>query len=309
MLARSVLLVAGIVLVASTAVGGASAGARVSAPLPTLSSLALSASDFRSGGSTLSQSTLSPNGAGDIRPPLQARFEVEHHAAARRRVAGDTRAGRGDAASSYAELYGLTQSAVGRKTLAHAFAGPFVKGLSSGGKTKVSSLKQTIIGRAVTLSSESLRVPITLKTNLGTFTLRDRVRTGRPRHLNGLPGCSGQSASFGVRRRPGDVVGPEARQSSLHGRLDGPSDDRRGRDSGQTPHSRRRNVDRSAEPVRLRMVALRRDRSRVPSDRRRDRPHVRADAHWTWARRSAQRHRRQQRRLPAGDIGRDGIVS
>src|SRR5580765_2931714 len=62
MLARSVLLVAGIVLVASTAVGGASAGARVSAPLPTLSSLVLSASDFRSGGTTSSQSTSTPNG-------------------------------------------------------------------------------------------------------------------------------------------------------------------------------------------------------------------------------------------------------
>jgi hypothetical protein len=169
MLARSVLLVAGIVLVASAAVGGASAGARVSAPLPTLSSLVLSASDFRSGGTTSSQSTSSPNGQMIFmrlfKPgsklttmPLVVLSQVTLEPDAE------------TAASSYTELFGLTQSAVGRKALAHSFTGPFLKGLSSGGKTKV-TVKRTIIGRAVTLSPESLRVPITLKTSLGTFTL------------------------------------------------------------------------------------------------------------------------------------------
>ena len=174
MLARSVLLVAGIVLVASTAVGGASGGARVSAPLPTLSSLVLSASDFRSGGSTLSQVTLAPNGqqmfVRVFKPGSKLSSTPLLVVASLTMLEPDAET----AAKDYADVEGLTQSAKGRKALAHEFADQFVKGFAAGGQgtSKVKlTIKRTVVGARVSLSEQSMRVPMTLTTNIGTFRL------------------------------------------------------------------------------------------------------------------------------------------
>jgi hypothetical protein len=169
MSARPFLLLASMLLVASTLVAGASAQ---SAPLPTPSSLVLQAADFRAGGATESQSSHTANGETvfmrTFKPGARLGSTPLLMTESMAMIELDAEA----AADGYRELATEARTLVGRKALAKAFADEFVKGFASGARGKLKlTVKRTVVGAPVSLGTESLRLPMTLTTNLATFRL------------------------------------------------------------------------------------------------------------------------------------------
>ena len=163
------LLVMSVILVASTLVAGASAQI---APLPTLSSLVLQTADFRAGGTIASQSSHTANGETvfirSFKPGARLGTSPLLMVESMAMMELDAEA----AADGYSELAGEARTSAGRRALARAFADEFVKGFASGphGTLKL-TVKRTVVGAPISLGAESLRLPMTLTTNLGTFRL------------------------------------------------------------------------------------------------------------------------------------------
>jgi hypothetical protein len=159
-------------MVASTVVAGASAEARMSAPVPSLSSLVLTASDFRSGGAALSQSTSSESGLTLFMRVFKPGGKLSSAPLLAVASLAILEPSAESAVNDYAELTREAQSAAGRNALAREFADQFIKGFTAKARGKVKlTVKRTVVGAPVSLGEQGLRLPMTLKTNLGTFHL------------------------------------------------------------------------------------------------------------------------------------------
>lgn len=174
MAGRSLLPVA-IVAAALVSVTGALAAARMSAPLPAMSSLVLSAADFRSGAGVAAQATRTVSGIPAFERVLKPGTIGTTHLLNTVAIA----LLEPDAASAIADftqLNGEAQSPAGRQAIAKAWATEFVKGanLGSHGKAKL-VIKQTTAGPPIEAATNALRLPITMKTNRGTLHISLQV--------------------------------------------------------------------------------------------------------------------------------------
>jgi hypothetical protein len=168
---RAVVLVAAFGA-AMVVVSGGLATVRMSAPLPVLSSLALSPADFRSGAGGVSQGSTTVGG----RPAFVRVFKSGV------RISNTPLLGAVSlvmlepeaaiASADYADLNSSAQSRAGRQALAKAWALDFAKGVSVGshGKAKL-TIKQTVVGAPVEVGVSALRLPMTIKTNFGTMRM------------------------------------------------------------------------------------------------------------------------------------------
>ena len=160
-----------VVVVAGVTMTGAVATSRVSAPLPPSTSFALAPGDFSSGGQIASQSTRTVSGVPFFTRMLRpgrigsTTFLV---AASLSLIEPDE----GTAALGYAELKAAAQTKAGRQAFAKEFALEFVRGLESESKGKAPlKVKSTTVGAPVLIGATALRLPVTIKTNLGSLHL------------------------------------------------------------------------------------------------------------------------------------------
>ena len=149
------------------ALAGVAAGSRQSsAPLPSLTSLALAPADFRSGATVANDSTMNDRG----QPVLVRRF------AAGARIASlplltvvdevELYRDAGASAHDYVLMQNLLGSRSGRLSFAKAFAHQLVSG--SKGTLKVT---RTAVGSPVDLDTDSLRLAVTFETNRGRLPM------------------------------------------------------------------------------------------------------------------------------------------
>lgn len=165
------------------AVGATEAGAtsRVSAPLPPLSSFVLAPGDFSAGGQVESQST-STVGNERMFTRIQKAGRIGSTVFLTSVSLALVEPDEPTAALGFSEFKGAAQTKAGRQAFAKEFALAFVRGIKTGtrGKAKV-TVKQTTVGAPVLLGESALRLPVTIKTNLGTLhmtiemTQTDRV--------------------------------------------------------------------------------------------------------------------------------------
>jgi len=171
MLGRWASVVGGVVLISSMVAAGASGEALMSAPLPSLSSLVLAPSDFRSGGATASQATRSVSGLTVFMRVFKSGGKLSSAPLTVASLAM-VESGPEAAANDYAELSREAQSTAGRKALARDLVGEFVKAFTSKARGNVKlTVKQTIVGAPVSLGEQSLRLPMTMITNFGTIRI------------------------------------------------------------------------------------------------------------------------------------------
>ena len=166
MFGRSAVLLAALGAAMVVGVTGGSASVRMSAPLPALSSLVLSSADFRSGTAGAVQGSATVGG----RPAFVRVFKsgVRIGAAPLLEVVSFAML-EPDASTAVYDFTSLNLSAqtkAGRLALAKAWAIDFAKGAS-----KKLVVKQTIVGAPVEVGTSALRLPLTIKTNLGTMRL------------------------------------------------------------------------------------------------------------------------------------------
>ena len=170
-------------VVAAAVIGVAGAGATsyASAPLPPFSSFAPAPGDFSAGGQVASQSTRAVSGQQIFTRIMKAGRigqTVFLTSVSLALVEPDDPT----AALGYSELKAGLQTKAGRQDFAKGFAIGFVRGVktSSHSKAKV-TVKQTTVGAPALLGQSALRMPITVKTNLGSLhmtiemTQTDRV--------------------------------------------------------------------------------------------------------------------------------------
>ena len=168
---RSAAGLCAVVVVAGVAVTGAGATAQVSAPLPPSTSFALAPGDFSSGGGIASQSTRTVSGIPfftRLLKPGRLGSTTFLVAASLSLIEPDE----GTAALGYAELKAAAQTKAGRQAFAKEFALEFVQGVKSGSKGKVPvKVKSTTVGAPVLIGANALRLPVTIKTNLGSLRM------------------------------------------------------------------------------------------------------------------------------------------
>jgi hypothetical protein len=157
------------------AVTGALAASRMSAPPPALSSLVLAPADFRSGGAVGSQSTATTGGL-----PLFERVFKSGVIGATPLLGAVSLAiletDASSALSDFKQFDAEAQSPAGRQAIAKVWAAAFVKGANVGSHGKVAlTVKQMVVGAPVEVGSTALRLPLTVKTNLGTMRLAFEV--------------------------------------------------------------------------------------------------------------------------------------
>jgi type II secretory pathway pseudopilin PulG len=153
-------------------VSGGLATVRMSAPLPALSSLVLSPADFRSGAAGAAQASTTVGGQPAFVRVFNSgvRIGTAPLLGAVSLVMLEPEAA--IASADFADLNGTAQSRAGRQALAKAWAIDFVKGAKVGshGKAKL-TVKQTVVGAPVEVGSNAFRLPLTIKTNLGTMRI------------------------------------------------------------------------------------------------------------------------------------------
>jgi hypothetical protein len=164
---RSAVLVAALCAAMVVGVTGGSASVRMSAPLPALSSLVLSPADFRSGATGSVEASVTVSG----RPVFVRIFRSGVRIGAAPLLGAVSLAmlepDASTAAYDFTSLNLSAQTKAGRLALAKAWAVDFAKGASK----KKLVVKQTVAGAPVEVGSSALRLPVTIKTNLGTMRL------------------------------------------------------------------------------------------------------------------------------------------
>jgi hypothetical protein len=169
------LLLAGSAAAMLVAVTGALAASRMSAPPPALSALVLAPADFRSGGAVVSQSTATTGGL----PLFERVFKSGVIGATPLLGTVSLAILETDAPSAVADLKQFdaeAQSLAGRQAIAKVWAAAFVKGANVGSRGNVTlRIKQMVVGAPVEVGSTALRLPLTVKTNLGTMRLAFEV--------------------------------------------------------------------------------------------------------------------------------------
>jgi hypothetical protein len=157
-------------------VNGGLATVRMSAPLPVLSSLALSPADFRSGAAGVSQGSTTVLG----RPAYVRVFKSGVRISATPLLGAVSlvmlEPEAAIASADFADLNSSAQSRAGRQALAKAWAIDFAKGANVGlhGKAKL-TVKQTVVGAPIEVGVSALRLPMTIKTNFGTMRMSFEV--------------------------------------------------------------------------------------------------------------------------------------
>lgn len=158
-----------VVAVAAVAAAEAGATASMRAPLPPLSSFVLGPGDFSSGGQVSSQSARTLGGEQLFTRVLKAG-----------RIGSTTflttvslalvEPDEPTAALGYAQLEASAQTKAGRGAFAKEFALAFVKGVKTGSRGKVTvRIEHTTVGAPALLGERAMRIPLTIKTNLGTL--------------------------------------------------------------------------------------------------------------------------------------------
>jgi hypothetical protein len=188
MFGRALLLAVGAAAML-VSVTGALAASRMSAPPPALSSLVLAPADFRSGGAVVSQSTATYGGL----PLFERVFKSGVLGATPLLGAVSLAFLETDATSAVADFKQFdaeAQSPTGRQAIAKVWAAAFVKGANVGSHGKVTlTVKQMVVGAPVEVASSALRLPLTVKTNLGTMRRAFEVaQTDRALAINMLMG-------------------------------------------------------------------------------------------------------------------------
>jgi hypothetical protein len=146
------------------------AATRASAPLPALSSLVLAPSDFRSGAGVASDTASTVSGLTTFarlqKPGVLGTTHLLNTISIVLLEPDAT-----SAAGDFKQLDGEAQSTAGRQAMAKEWANAFVEGvkLGSHGKKKL-VVKHTMVGAPVE-TPRGLRIPITMKTNEGTFRI------------------------------------------------------------------------------------------------------------------------------------------
>jgi hypothetical protein len=172
MSARSVWFALAVVLVPLAVVAGATAQVRMSAPSPPPSSLVLQASDFQAGGATGSQSSQTKRGETVFMRTFKPGARLSSTPLLMVESIALVEPDADTAAVAYSELAREARTVAGRKAIAGAFAGEFVKGFSSAARGKLKlTVRRSVVGAPVSLGEETLRLPMTLTTNLGSFRL------------------------------------------------------------------------------------------------------------------------------------------
>jgi hypothetical protein len=178
---RRVVGLCAVVGVAAFAAGGAGAAANVSAPLPPMSSFALGPGDFSAGGQVASQSTRTADGEQIFTRVLKS-GRIGSTILLTSVSLSLVEADEPTAALGYGELKAEAQTKAGRQAFAKEFGLAFVHGVETGSHGKATvTVKQTTVGAPVLLGESALRLPVTLKTNLGSLhmaieaTQTDRV--------------------------------------------------------------------------------------------------------------------------------------
>jgi hypothetical protein len=156
-------------------VTGALAASRMSAPPPALSSLVLAPADFRSGAVVVSQSTATTGGL-----PLFERVFKSGVIGATPLLAAVSfaflEADASSAVTDFEQFDGQAQSRAGRQAIAKVWVAGFVKGANVGSHGKAAlAVKQLVVGVPVEVGSSALRLPLTVKTNLGTLRMSFEV--------------------------------------------------------------------------------------------------------------------------------------
>jgi hypothetical protein len=169
---RSVVLLAALGAAMVVGVTGGLATVRMSAPLPSLSSLVLSSADFRSGAAGASQASATVGG----RPAFVRVFKSGVRIGAVPLLGAVSFAllepDASTAAYDFTTLNLSAQTKAGRLALAKAWAIDFAKGATAGSHSKAKLVvKQTVVGAPVEVGSSALRLPLTIKTNLGTMRI------------------------------------------------------------------------------------------------------------------------------------------
>jgi hypothetical protein len=184
------------------AVTGADAAPRVSAPLPPLSSVVLAPSDFRPGATVLSERNTAVSGfqtfmrvfkpgATFSGPPLLGAVSIAL-------VAPDATT----AVFTFKGLEGAAQSVTGRNALAKQWGTDFVRGANIGTKGRLNlTVKNSVVGAPVEIGANALRLPLTLKTNLGT--IRMSIELAQTDRIIGIVMLMGE---FNQRLVPGDTA-------------------------------------------------------------------------------------------------------
>ena len=177
----SVVLTAALGAALVVGVAGGLSSVRMSAPPPALSSLVLSPADFRSGAAGASQASVTVGG----RPAFMRVFKSGVRIGAAPLLGAVSFAllepDASTAAYDFTTLNLSAQTRAGRLALAKAWAIDFAKGATAGsrGKAKL-AVKQTVVGAPVEVGSTALRLPVTIKTNLGTMRVSlDVAQTDR----------------------------------------------------------------------------------------------------------------------------------
>ena len=175
MFGRAVVLVAAFVA-ALVVVGGGLATVRMAAPLPALSSLALSPADFRSGAGSVSQGSTTVAGRPAFIRVFKAGVKISTTplVSAVSLVMLEPEAA--IASADFADFNGSAQSQAGRQALAKAWALGFVKGANvvAHGKAKL-TIKQTMVSLPVEAGTSAMRLAMTVKTNHGTMRMSFEV--------------------------------------------------------------------------------------------------------------------------------------
>jgi hypothetical protein len=164
-----------VVVVAAVAAAGAGATARVSAPLPALTSFVLAPGDFSAGGQVVSQSTRTV-GNEQMFTRVQKVGRIGSTIFLTSVSLALVEPDEPTAALGFAEFKGEAQSTSGRQAFAKAFALEFVRGVKTGshGKVKV-TVKHTTVSAPVLLGESALRMPLTITTNVGSLHMAIEV--------------------------------------------------------------------------------------------------------------------------------------